>query len=141
MAVEGPLIDPVTGEDLGIPLVGVMDLVLPDPDGPVIADFKTTARSGEPLEVAHEMQLGCYAYLFRHASGSEEGGLEIRNIIKTKVPKVEFHRYAARNDKHFARLFAVIRAYLDDLHSGRFVFRPGLGCSMCDFRGPCAASL
>jgi hypothetical protein len=32
------------------------------------------------------------------------------------------------------RLFAVIRAYLDDLHSERFVFRPGQGCSYCDFR-------
>ena len=138
-AVEAPLVDPVTGEDLGMPLVGIMDLVLPDPDGAVIVDFKTTTRSGGPLEVAHEIQLGCYAYLFRHASGAQEGALEIRNIIKTKVPKVQTHRYAARNDKHFTRLFAVIRAYLDDLHSDRFVFRPGLGCSTCDFRGPCAA--
>ena len=33
-----------TGEDLGIPLVGIMDLVLDDPAGPVIADFKTSAK-------------------------------------------------------------------------------------------------
>jgi hypothetical protein len=140
-AVEAPLLDPVTGEDLGIPLVGVMDLVLPDIAGPTIVDFKTTARGGEPLEIAHEVQLGCYAYLFRQAAGSQEGGLEIRNLIKTKLPKVEFHRYACRSEKHFARLFAVIRAYLDDLHSGGFLHRPGLGCTMCAFRGPCTNSL
>lgn len=63
--------------------------------------------------------------------------MEIRNLIKTKIPKVQFHRYAARNEKHLQRLFAVIRAYLDDLHSGKFLFRPGLGCMTCDFRNVC----
>jgi putative RecB family exonuclease len=133
-AVEAPLVDPTTGENLGIPLVGIMDLVLPGPDGPVIADFKTTARGGEPLEIAHEIQLSSYSYLFRESSQQMESALEIRNLIKTKTPKIETHRYAARDERHFRRLFRVIRAYLDDLDAGRFVFRPGFGCSMCDFR-------
>jgi hypothetical protein len=138
VAVDAPLVDPATGEDLGMPLVGIMDLVLPDGDGPLIADFKTTARSGDPLEVAHEIQLSCYAFLFRHASPIPEGSLEIRNLVKTKLPAVQFHRYAARQERHFRRLFAVIRAYLDDLHTGRFLFRPGLGCTICDFRKLCS---
>jgi putative RecB family exonuclease len=134
VSVEAPLIDPATGEDLGIPLVGIMDLVLDDEAGPLIADFKTAARSSEPLEISHEVQLSCYSYLFRHASLIQEAGLEIRSLVKTKVPQVHFHRYSARGEQHFGRLFAVIRAYLDDLDSGRFVFRPGMGCSWCDFR-------
>ena len=81
-AVEAPLVDPATGENLGIPLVGIMDLVLPDPDGPLIADFKTTARGGEPLEIMHEIQLSAYSYLFRHTSHEIEGGLEIRSLVK-----------------------------------------------------------
>jgi CRISPR/Cas system-associated exonuclease Cas4 (RecB family) len=137
VGAETPLMDPHSGENLGIPLVGIMDLVLPGTDGPVIADFKTTARGGEPLEVTHEIQLSCYAYLFRRTSGAQEGSLEIRNLIKTKAPKVQFHRYAPRTTKHFDRLFAVVRAYLDDLHSGQFLFRPGLGCATCDFRRIC----
>ena len=49
-------------KDLGIPLVGVIDLILPDSDGPTIADFKSVARSGEPLgdharDPAVELQL------------------------------------------------------------------------------------
>jgi hypothetical protein len=28
----------------------------------------------------------------------------------------------------------VLRAYLDALQSRQFVYRPGLGCSFCDFR-------
>ena len=80
------------------------------------------------------MQLSCYAYAFRQVFGQMEQELQIRSLIKTKTPKVETHRYPARDDRHFRRLFAVIRAYLDDLHSTRFVYRPGWMCSMCDFR-------
>jgi hypothetical protein len=133
-SLEAPLVDPVTGEDLGIPLLGIMDLVLPAAEGPVIADFKTSSRSGEPLEIFHEIQLSSYSYLFRRSSPEPESALEIRTLIKTKTPKAEVHCYPARSDAHFRRLFMVIRAYLDDLDAGRFVFRPGLGCGMCDFR-------
>lgn len=137
-AIEAPLVDPGSGEDLGIPLLGIMDLVLEGHDGAVIIDFKTSARSSQPPEVVYEVQLSSYAWLFRQVAGQQEGALEIRSLIKTKVPKVEVHRYPARSEVHFRRLFAVIRAYLDDLDAGRFHFRPGFHCSLCDFRdGPC----
>jgi hypothetical protein len=133
VAAQAPLVDPATGEDLGIPLLGVIDLIVGSPGGAVIADFKTSARSSEPLEIFHEIQLSSYSYLFRQLSEQTEAGLEIRSLIKTKVPKVEFHGYAARTDVHFRRLFAVIREYLDALDSGRFNYRPGFHCGMCDF--------
>jgi putative RecB family exonuclease len=133
-AVEAPLVDSRSGEDLGIPLVGVMDLVLGEDSGPVIVDFKTAARADQLSELSHEVQLGCYAYLFRQTTGTTESALEIRRLVKTKKPQVSFHRWPARTGNHFGRLFAVIRAYLDDLHSQRFVFRPSQACSYCDFR-------
>lgn len=136
-AAEASLVDPISGENLGIPLVGILDLVLPDAAGPIIADFKTTSKGGAPLEIAHEIQLSCYAYLLRSTSSAPESGLEIRNLVKTKVPQVHFHRYAARSEQHFTRLFGVIRAYLDDLEAKRFVFRPGFGCAMCEVRQTC----
>lgn len=132
--MEAPLVDPLTGEDFGIPLLGIVDLVLDGQDGPVIADFKTAARGGRPAEITHEIQLSSYSFLFRQLDGRKEAGLEIRGLIKTKTPKIEFHRYDTRSDAHFRRLFAVIREYLDALESGRFNFRPGWGCSMCDHR-------
>ena len=132
--MEVPLVDPFTGEDLGIPLLGIVDLVLDDADGPVVRDFKTSSRSAPPFEVTHEVQLTSYGYLFRRTTGREEIGLEIHSLIKTKTPKVEGHRYPARTDAHFRRLFAVIREYLDALDHGRFSYRPGWGCAMCDFR-------
>ena len=133
-SMEAPLIDPGNGEDLGIPLLGIVDLVVDDRDGPRICDFKTAARSSPPHEITHEIQLSSYAYLFRQATGEEERGLEIRSLIKTKTPKVVTHAYPSRSDMHLRRLFAVIRAYLDDLNAGRFVYRPGFGCAMCEHR-------
>ena len=123
----------MTGWDLAFPMVGIIDLIVGSSDGAVIADFKTAARSSEPLEIFHEIQLTSYAYLFRQLSDQTEAGLEIRSLVKTKTPKTEFHGYPARTDAHFRRLFAVIREYLDALDAGRFNFRPGFHCGMCDF--------
>ena len=89
---------------------------------------------GGPYYVYSTFQLSSYAYLFRQVSRWPESALEIRSLIKTKTPKVEFHQYAARTDVHLRRLFSVIRAYLDDLDSGRFVLRPGFACMFCDYR-------
>jgi hypothetical protein len=133
-AAHAPLVDPRTGEDLGIPLVGIIDLILPEANSAVITDFKTAARGGDVVETLHEIQLTSYAWLYRHVARQEEAGLEIRSLIKTKTPRVESHRFAARTDAHFRRLFAVIRAYLDDLQTSRFVFRPGLNCLSCELR-------
>lgn len=132
--MEATLVDPVTGEDLGIPLLGVMDLTLDTEEGPTLIDFKTSSRSSAPLPITHEIQLSSYAYLFRQLTGQKEASLQIRSLIKTKTPKINIHAYPARTENHFRRLFAVIRAYLDDLDSGRFIYRPGMGCSFCDFR-------
>ncbi len=137
VAAETPLVDPFTGEDLGVPLVGVLDLVIDNGSGPVITDFKTAARSSEPMEISHEIQLTCYAWLHRQITGQPEAGLEVRSLIKTKVPKVEFHPYPARTNAHFRRLFAVLREYVAALDGNTFNYRPGFGCAMCDFREHC----
>ena len=131
---DAPLIDPGTGEDLGISLVGIIDLVLEDRDGPLVADFKTAARSSSKLDIMHEVQLSCYSYLFRQVTGRTEAGLEIRSLIKTKTPKIETERYSPREEKHFERLFLIIRSYLDAVGGNRYHIRPGLHCSFCDFR-------
>jgi CRISPR/Cas system-associated exonuclease Cas4 (RecB family) len=131
--MEAPIVDANTGEDLGISLVGITDLLVEEAEGPLIVDFKTAARS-TLLEISHEIQLTCYALLVRHIFGQEESGLEIRSLIKTKIPQVKVHAYPTRTDDHFRRLLAAIRAYLENLDSGRYVFRPGLGCSVCDYR-------
>ena len=135
--LEVPLIDPETGEDLGIPLRGIIDLVLDERGGALICDFKTAASSQQPLEVCHEIQLGCYSLMYRALSGEKEGGLEIRTLVKTKVPQIASYRYGPRSEEQIRRLFAVVRAYLEDLRRGEFLYRPGWCCRTCGFRNEC----
>ena len=35
---QSPLVDPVSGEDMGMPILGIVDLILDDSEGPVICD-------------------------------------------------------------------------------------------------------
>ena len=120
--MEAPLIDPVTGQDLGMPLLGIVDLIVQQEDGPVIVDFKTASRYSTAPEIVHEIQLTSYAYLFRQLTGQHEAGLEIRSLIKTKQPSVHVQRFPPRSEQHFARLFAVVREYMDALKVGRFSY-------------------
>jgi hypothetical protein len=132
-ALRVPLIDPFSGTDLGIPLVGIIDLVLDGRDGPTIVDFKTAARGGRPLTIMHELQLSAYSYLLRQSSGQIERELEIRQLVKTSQPRLERFCYARRSEHQLRRLFAVIRAYLAALERREFIFRPGLMCASCEF--------
>jgi len=138
-ALECPLVDPATGEDFGLPLLGVVDLVLGGETGPLVVDFKTAAKADNPVEILHEVQLTTYSWLFRATAGRPESGLEIRSLIKTKTPKLGTQWYSARTAAHYRRFFRLVRAYLDNLDSGRFVYRPGFHCSLCEFRERCAA--
>jgi CRISPR/Cas system-associated exonuclease Cas4 (RecB family) len=131
--LEEPLVDPFTGEDLGIPLLGIVDLIVPGEDGAVVVDFKTAAKSGPPTEKVHEVQLSAYSYLYRATTQQLESGLQIRSLIKTKTPKIEYREYPTRTESQLRRFFQIVRAYLDDLDRGRFVHRPGFGCTMCEF--------
>jgi len=101
-------------------------------------DFRSSEkRGGEPIEQQHEIQLACYASMFRELTGDLEHGLEIRSLVKTKTPRVDVHRYERRSQRHMARLFAVIREYLRAIDLGEFHYRPGFNCMFCDVRQPC----
>jgi len=132
--MEIPLVDPQNNEDLGIPLLGVADLIQAGEGGDQVVDFKTSSRSGPPFEVTHEVQLTSYSYMYRRLTGKNESGLEIRSLVKTKKPKIDYHSYPARSAQHFDRLFSIVREYLDAIHAGRFNYRPGWACAMCDHR-------
>jgi len=133
---EVPLVDPLTGEDFGIPIVGIVDLVLQEDCGGVIVDFKTASTSSMSA-LQHELQLTAYAYCFREATEQNELRCEVRQLVKTKTPKVNVHRFPTRSDEHFSRFFGLIREYLDALDRGVYNYRPGWSCSMCEHHGMC----
>jgi putative RecB family exonuclease len=133
---EVPLVDPLSGEDFGIPLVGIVDLVLQEECGHSIVDFKT-ASSSSLCELQHELQLTAYAYCYRESTGQYELRCEVRQLVKTKTPKINVYRFPQRTDEHFSRFFGLIREYLDALDRGIFNYRPGWACNMCDHYGTC----
>jgi hypothetical protein len=133
---EVPLIDPLNGENFGIPLVGIVDLVLQEEAGSVITDFKTSSTSSL-CELQHELQLTSYAYCFREIMERNESGCEVRQLVKTKTPKILTHRFPTRSEEHFSRFFGLIREYLDALDRGIYNYRPGWSCGMCDHYGSC----
>lgn len=126
--------DPHAEEDLGIRLSGEIDLVLPSDFGRLIVDVTVSSRTRDRLDIAQEAKLACLAFLFRHRFNDVEAGFEIRHLVLSRVPHIDIHRYPTRTEDHFRRFFAVVRSYLDDRRSGRFVYRPGWGCSACPFR-------
>ena len=137
---EVPMIDPLTGEDLGLPLVGIVDLVLDGMNGPVIVDFKTAASASGHCEIQHEIQLTAYSYLIRQMLDRDESSLEIRQLVKTKTPKIVAHQFPPRSEEHFKRFLDLVREYIDGLDRGVFNYRPGFGCMICDQAGLCGHS-
>lgn len=120
--LETPLLAPHTGEDLGVSLFGIVDLVLetsldnkscedeptngrrptggrrlPGSNGLPLAlvDFKTAASASLATEQAHAVQLTLYSLLL------------------------------------------LCREYLDSLDRNTFNYRPCWSCSMCDYRDLC----
>jgi hypothetical protein len=138
-SLEAPLVDPSTGEDLGVPLFGIVDLVLSDDlvsDSALLVDFKT-ASSAMLIEQSHAVQLTLYTLLLQN-NGYTHVETEIRQLVKTKTPRICAHRFGQRTEQHTRQFFALCREYLDAIDRNAFNYRPGWSCSMCDYRGLCS---
>ena len=120
------------------PLKGVIDLVR---QGGVIVDFKTTARTPEPLLTVHqhELQLGCYALLYREATGTPESGFELHHLVKTKEPKLVVTPMAPVSKQQMQRLVRVMESYVRGVEAGDYVPSPGQHCAWCDYLKECRA--
>lgn len=121
----------------GLPkLVGIIDLVR---SGGRIVDFKTSGQTpvAEKIEHLHEMQLSCYATLYRDATGRKESSLELHHLVKLKTPKLVVTPVAPMTEVQQTRLFRAIESYLDGLARRDFVPSPGLHCSSCEYFNEC----
>jgi putative RecB family exonuclease len=135
---EVPLVDPATGENFDIPLVGIADLITEEEGGYVLVDFKT-ASSSSICEMQHELQLTAYAYILRSIIEEDELRCEVRQLVKTKAPKISVYRFPQRTDERFSRFFGLVREYLDTLDKGIFNYRPSFSCGMCEHNGVCCS--
>lgn len=118
------------------PLVGIIDLVRA---GGKIVDFKTSARSPDTSMAAHqnEIQLSCYALLYREATGQAESGFELHHLVKTKEPKLIVTPLSPMAPGQIRRLVRIMESYVRGIEAKDFVPSPGMHCSWCDYFAEC----
>ena len=134
-SLEAPFVHPTTGEDLGLPLFGVVDLVLDTASSVLLIDFKTSATA-TLIEQSHAVQLTLYSLLMQ-GNGYDHVETEIRQLVKTKTPKIRAYRFGQRTEDHIRQFFDLCREYLDTVDRGVFNPRPCWSCNLCDYRGLC----
>ena len=119
-----------------IQLVGIIDLVRA---GGRIVDFKTTSKtpSDAMSEHQHEIQLCCYALLYRDATGKKESGMELHYLVRLKTPKLALIGLPPMNERQEARLHRIIHSYREGLQRRDFVPSSGFGCAGCEYFAEC----
>jgi len=121
----------LTITSLGVPLVGVIDLVA-DVDGePTVIDFKTAAASYQPHEAALSDQLTAY-----QLAEPEVTQTAFCVFVKTKEPKIEWHA-GRRHPIDLTEYLAKVKHLASEIAAGHFYKRPGKWCSYCDYLPVC----
>jgi len=120
-----PLVNPATGEVLGVPLRGVMDLIEVDD---VLVEFKTSQKRWAQSDLPDNVQLTAYSYAYELLFGRAPKQLRLVNLIRTKHPTIEMLT-TGREQRDYERLFHLGK----EVHRGiqASVFIPNRGCWLC----------
>jgi RecB family exonuclease len=128
-ASEKPFEFDVTSLD--VPFVGVIDLVATFEGKRTLVDFKTSASSYRKQDVVLSDQLSTYQLAVPDAKQ-----IALCVFVKTKTPKIEWHR-AKRSGDELTAFLKKAGAIAHDIRSGRFFKRPGMWCAWCDYLPVC----
>lgn len=127
-----PLVDVESGEELGVQLHGVIDLI--ESDGTVV-DLKTSARSFDVGSIERHVQLSVYALATLMQKGSIPK-LRIDALLKTKVPRLE--RYDVhRNKADLAWAARLIDGVVEAVDGEQFFPNPSWRCTECEYYAQC----
>jgi len=132
--------DPATGEVLGMPFYGAIDLIEEDRDGTiVVVDHKTAARRYSDLQVSQNLQLSIYtlAVKQRGLTNGNEVLTRLDVLLKNKHPDlVTYH--TVRSDNDLSRLFKLTSQVKTAIETDVFYPNPGYQCSGCPFQDACS---
>jgi len=121
----------LTITSLGLPFVGIVDLVARVKGHKTIVDFKTAASDYEDHEVVLSDQLTAY-----FLGEPEARQVALCVLVKTKEPRIEWH-VSKRNASHLTEYLDKVRIVAEDIAAGKFYKRPGKHCGYCDFLPVC----
>ena len=121
----------LTITNLGLPFVGIIDLVGEVNGKKTILDFKTAASAYADHEVMLNDQLTAYELAEPEA---EQAALCV--FVKTKEPRIDWH-FSSRGAEHLTEYLAKVETVASAVAAGHFYKRPGKWCSYCDFLPLC----
>ena len=130
------------GQPTDLKLIGVLDLVLKDKAGRIIAvDNKTAAKPYAQATVDDDNQLTCYAYLLaanRYVFPTAEVHCRFDVLRKLRQPKMEHYHTVRTADqrRRFAKLASAVLAAIDQKV---FFPQPSWMCADCAFQDACKA--
>jgi putative RecB family exonuclease len=130
------------GKPTDLKLIGVLDLVLKDEAGRIIAvDNKTAAKPYAQATVDDDNQLTCYAYLLaanRFVFPTSEVHCRLDVLRKLKTPKLE-HYHTVRTADQRRRFAKLASAVLAGIENKVFIPQPSWMCSDCAYADACKA--
>jgi len=128
------------GQPTDLKLIGVLDLVLKDDEGRIIAvDNKTASKPYAQATVDDDNQLTCYAYLLaanRYVFPTAEVHCRFDVLRKLKTPKLEQYHTVRTADqrRRFAKLATAILGAID---RNLFFPQPSWMCADCAYQDAC----
>jgi len=128
-----PLVDPATGEDLGMDLEGFIDLIQGDD---TVVEFKTSAQTMNPKDAEEHLQLTAYSYAYQMLYDRPLKRLRIVNFVKTKRPKMAVLE-TTRNEHDHHQFVCLASQVLKAIRSGVFFPKRSFWCRDCEFAKPC----
>ena len=132
------------GEPMDMMVTGIIDLLLKDAVGNLIAvDNKTAKQPYAQATVDADLQLTSYAYLLasnRYVLPTADVYCRFDVMRKLKKPKFEQH-YTIRTAAHRKRFAKVTNAVLAGIDARVFIPSKSWMCSDCQFKKACEACL
>lgn len=130
-----PLLNPANGEDLGINLEGIIDLIEKDN---TIVEFKTSTQRIDPQDLSDHLQLTAYSYAFEMLYQIPPKLLKVVNFVKSKKPRINVFE-TKRNKADYQRFFYLAKQVLKGIRSQVFFPSSGFWCKDCEYEEHCKA--
>ena len=132
LRVEVPLVDPRTGEELPVPLLGFLDFAEPG----VVGEIKTTSRKSKPT--AWLFQLAAYAYAIRDPKTGMLPRAKVVQLVKTKQAQILIDEITI-GEGDVAWFLEVTAEVYAAIEAEAFFPNPGWMCPRCEYRSACRA--
>lgn len=127
------VVHPTTGEVLGRPLLGYLDLRL---ENRKVIELKTARSRYQPTDLASNLQFGAYA---ASLDALQLETLDVWVILKNRSPDLQKLR-VSKSIERLTWFFEAAQEIEAAIDAGHFPPSPGWTCATCEYRTRCLGS-